>query len=204
MNEEILRIQKMVAEGKITPEEGAELVETVRAGGPPTQVPTTTAATPSRFSRKAIIGAAWVPFLLIAAPLLFFSRGSAEYHGPEWWEYLLGFTLLPLGVAAPFGTTILGAIALAQIRRSAGRLCGLALALFDVLLFPLLALDGVIFLLFYFILPGLGTALHPGALVVPQEGAALFATIIISLVVDATIIWLAWRAATKPVKGVSP
>ena len=30
MNEEIFRIQKMVADGKITPEEGAELVETVR------------------------------------------------------------------------------------------------------------------------------------------------------------------------------
>jgi len=34
MDEERLRIQKMVADGKITPEEGAELVESLRTQGP--------------------------------------------------------------------------------------------------------------------------------------------------------------------------
>jgi hypothetical protein len=49
-----------------------------------------------------------------------------------------------LGVTAPFVTTILGWVAVSQIRRSAGKLHGLWLAVFDGLLFPLLALDGVI------------------------------------------------------------
>ena len=52
--------------------------------------------------------------------------------------------LTPVGVMAPFGTTILGVVAIGQIRRSAGRLYGLPLAVFDALLFPLLLLDGVI------------------------------------------------------------
>ena len=47
-------------------------------------------------------------------------------------------------IAAPFGTTILGFVAIGQIRRSAGRLYGLPLAVFDALLFPLLLLDGII------------------------------------------------------------
>jgi hypothetical protein len=33
MNEEILRIQKMVAAGTVTPEEAAELIESIRSGG---------------------------------------------------------------------------------------------------------------------------------------------------------------------------
>jgi hypothetical protein len=45
MNEEILRIQKMVAEGKVTPEEAAELIESVRqAEGRNWTEPTTTRA----------------------------------------------------------------------------------------------------------------------------------------------------------------
>lgn len=47
-------------------------------------------------------------------------------------------------VIASVSTTILGWVAVAQIRRSAGRLYGLGLALFDGLLFPLLALDALI------------------------------------------------------------
>jgi hypothetical protein len=52
--------------------------------------------------------------------------------------------LLFLGLAAPLSTTILGWLAAAQIRRSAGGLHGLELAVFDGLLFPLLGLDVLI------------------------------------------------------------
>lgn len=45
--------------------------------------------------------------------------------GLEWWQRALLFTLLPLGLTAPFGTTILGWVAVTQIRRSGGRLYGL-------------------------------------------------------------------------------
>ncbi len=54
-----------------------------------------------------------------------------------------------IAVAAPFGTTILGFVAIGQIRRSAGKLYGLHLAVFDALLFPLLLLDGLLLALGY-------------------------------------------------------
>src|SRR5678816_2339534 len=50
--------------------------------------------------------------------------------------------MLPLVVAAasaPFGTTICGAVALAQIKRSEGKLYGLRLAAGDLLFYPALA-----------------------------------------------------------------
>jgi hypothetical protein len=53
------------------------------------------------------------------------------------------------GLTAPFGTTILGWIAVTQIRRSVGRLYGLKLAVFDGLLFPVLALDGAVASVFF-------------------------------------------------------
>ena len=82
-----------------------------------------------RFSQVAILGAAWAP--------LFFA--AANVGGTKLCESNPMFTLLPLGLLAPFGTTTLGVIALGQIRRSSGRLYGLGLALFDALVFPLLA-----------------------------------------------------------------
>ena len=54
-----------------------------------------------------------------------------------------------IAVAAPFGATILGFVAIGQIRRSAGKLYGLHLAVFDALLFPLLLLDGLLLALGY-------------------------------------------------------
>ena len=83
-----------------------------------------------RFSQVAILGAAWAPLFFALLPM------SAA---PSFARVISMFTLLPLGLLAPFGTTTLGVIALGQIRRSSGRLYGLGLALFDALVFPLLA-----------------------------------------------------------------
>ena len=52
--------------------------------------------------------------------------------------------ILILLLATPVAVPILGYIALNQIRHSAGSLYGLGLAVFDLLAFPLLALDAVI------------------------------------------------------------
>lgn len=49
-----------------------------------------------------------------------------------------------IALTAPFGTTILGMVAISQIRKSRGKLYGMPLAVFDALLFPLLLLDGLI------------------------------------------------------------
>ena len=62
-----------------------------------------------------------------------------------WWRSLLQGTLLPLGWDAWAATPVLGSLALDQIRTSKGRLYGLSLALFDVVLFPLLTLDGIVY-----------------------------------------------------------
>jgi hypothetical protein len=77
----------------------------------------------------------------------------AEAHAEEvaaggirlsWFLILVLGPLALLGLTAPFGTTTLGLVAIAHIRRSAGRLYGMGLAVFDALLFPLLALDAVL------------------------------------------------------------
>jgi hypothetical protein len=54
------------------------------------------------------------------------------------------FPLFTVAFTAPFGTTILGLIAISQIRRSRGQLYGMPLAIFDTLVFPLLLLDVLI------------------------------------------------------------
>ena len=114
------------------------------------QGPLTPPPTGSRLSRTAIAGAAWAPFFFLAAILAFSTMtvvtvpAGMPPPGPAWWQILLMFTLLPLGIAAPFGTTILGWIAVSQINRSAGRLYGRGLAVADGLLFPLLVLDSLI------------------------------------------------------------
>jgi tRNA A-37 threonylcarbamoyl transferase component Bud32 len=100
-----------------------------------------------RFSRVAIAGAVWLGLIF---PMFFVMWtgvrvSTVEYHGPTWWQLLLSFTLLPLGATAPFGATILGWIAVAQIRRLPERLYGLGLAVFEGLAIPLLALDALIY-----------------------------------------------------------
>jgi len=161
------------------------------------------------FSRTAMVGALWAPLLFLAA-LLFFTTHSAVAvepgsppPGPAWWQLLLRFTLLPLGLTAPFGTTLLGSIAISQIRHSRGRLHGLGLAVFDALLFPLLVLDLLIL----------------GAAVLGLRGVTAFgavsgmrsswvgywwlwlAVLGVIVLVDWLIIRAVWRAANKPVAG---
>jgi len=62
-----------------------------------------------------------------------------------WWPTkVIAIAMLLVGIAAPFGTTILGVVAISDIRHSQGRLIGLPLAVFDALFYPLLLLDGVL------------------------------------------------------------
>ncbi|MCC6884431.1 MAG: hypothetical protein IT576_19890 [Verrucomicrobiales bacterium] len=105
------------------------------------------ASGPPRFSRAAIVGACWVPvtfFSFVAVGLTSNAPPGGPSTGPEWWQLAILMPTLIVGVAGPFGTTILGWVAVSQIRRSAGKVHGLALALFDGLLFPLMILSAVI------------------------------------------------------------
>jgi hypothetical protein len=157
--------------------------------------------TTSRLSRVAVAGAVWAPFFLfvvaatwVAVPVRV--EAGAEPPGPAWWQIVMAATLLPLGLTAPLGTTICGGVALAQIRHSRGHLYGLGLAVFDLLLYPLLVLDMAIGFVVFAVLQHL----------VSQSGAEhdqpvlvllLAITFLICVAVDALIVWLVWRAA-KP------
>ena len=94
----------------------------------------------ARLSRCALTGAIWASYffvaLIVAYPIL--------NWGVESLLLILACVAGLNVVAAPFVTTILGFVAIGQIRRSAGKLYGLPLAVFDALLFPLLLLDGSI------------------------------------------------------------
>jgi predicted Ser/Thr protein kinase len=156
-----------------------------------------------RMSRMAVIGAAWAPFALFTA-IAYFSvytvqvRPGEEPPGPAWWQMLLAFTLLPLGLAAPFGTTILGGIAVTQIRHSAGRLYGLGLALADVLLFPLLIIDLMIWYVIAVLFREKVMQSYPGLNVFPAEAALIIAALLVIGVVDKLLISGGWRAANAP------
>ncbi len=91
-----------------------------------------------RLPWTAVIGAClsslsllWIPAILIY---------MAEIH-PTDLEEAIAFVCIVIGSTPVFATTILGLIAVLQIRHSGGRLHGLGLALFDALLFPLIILN---------------------------------------------------------------
>jgi hypothetical protein len=157
-------------------------------------------ATP-RLSRVAVAGAVWAPFFVFVVVSTFVAvpvrvEAGTEPPGPAWWQITLAVTLLPLGLTAPFGTTICGAVSLAQIRHSGGRLYGLGLAVFDLLLYPLLVLDAVIgfvvFAVLRFVVARSGGAHVEMALFLP-----LGITFLICAAVDVLVFWLVWHAA-KP------
>ena len=170
-------------------------------------------SSPSRISRMAIVGACWMLFIFALVPLYLSLQSDGGHAGPAW----LAYVTMALGFTAPFGTTILGWIAVSQIRRSAGSLYGLGLAVFDGLLFPLLALDGLIFGLFkYLTRIVVGFYANPSVMGDPridppfltrlandlanQGASATFvaiATVIMILVVDFFIIRAVWRAVNR-------
>ena len=113
-------------------------------------------------------------------------------------------SLLILVVAAsPFIATLLGWIAVAQIRRSGGKMYGLGLAVFDGLLFPLLLLDAVLFVVYAAIiraLRGLPLELSDAAGIALVIGLGVFALALIAWL-DFWIVRAVWRAVNK---GLAP
>ena len=156
---------------------------------------------PERFSRKAIIGLCWTPLLI--AGFLWFVPTTVVVAPPgdlpaapsmAWWQIVLSVTLLPLGITAPFGTTILGWLAVGDIRQSRGRISGLPLALFDGLFFPLVALDVFLYI-------GVGNAINwwtasmaEGPLRNPSQSVVALAALAVCLLVDFLIVRRVWRA----------
>jgi serine/threonine protein kinase len=194
----------------IVSEMGSVAVPAASFGAPPNEKRETGVPFDSRFSRTAIVGACWAPLILFAYIMWFSVSVSVplspgeEPPGPSWWQYLMMFTLLPLGLTSPFGTTILGWVSVSQIRRSAGKLHGMWMAVLDGLLFPLLVLTGLIGWFWHWVFSDLiRTAIIAGdpdlstleRLIVDNTNAfIILGTLVISLAAGILIIRVVWRA----------
>jgi serine/threonine protein kinase len=199
------------------------------AGVPPPMVAT---APEPRLSRMAVVGAFWMPAFFIAAFLLMlvrstemrmehmltetspngaitvtphFSAADSGISNAAWWQRLFAFAIAPLGITAPFGTTILGWIAFGQIRRSNGRLHGVGLAAFDAFFFPLLALDIAVGWVCYSVMQALGDwvqAMNTQATSWAATGDLLRAlwfplALVAVICVDILLVRRVWRAISK-------
>ena len=163
----------------------------VAAAAPPLPPATAGIATPTRLSRTALCGAIWTAVGMIATILLgagFFLSHRAQAvtslgAGPDagvaapnlslsFFALILVVPLLVIAASAPFGTTICGAVALAQIKRSEGKLYGLRLAAADLLFYPtlvvlwLLAFGAIGLMKLQLLGPGFG----PGEIVILGVG----------------------------------
>jgi len=131
-----------------------------------------------------------IPLPIAAAPTLTARLGGV---------FLLMLPILIPILAAPVGVPILGYIALNRIRNSGGQLYGMGMALFDLLFFPLLALDALIGWSWYVAVTG---QLYPTTLKDnPSAGIALVLALLTSAVVDFFIVRAAWRAACGTADG---
>ena len=83
----------------------------------------------ARLSPMAIFGAALAPqfFVIFGVPFVMCALLGTQRAEATWWETFCEFGMLSalLGTISLVGTTILGWVAISQIRRSAGRVCGL-------------------------------------------------------------------------------
>jgi serine/threonine protein kinase len=151
-----------------------------------------------RFSRTAIVGACWGGCLLLTGLSFVCMKMFGLTPIVRTLAMVFGGLASLLGVTAPIGTTILGWVAVSQIRRSAGKLYGLWLAVFDGLLFPLLLLDTLLGGFWIFILK---VVVDPYHQMTPIWALLVFVTIV---GVDFLIIRWVWRAVNKSVAAPVP
>jgi hypothetical protein len=104
--------------------------------------------------------------------------------------------MLPLGLLAPFGTTILGCVAISNIRHSRGRLIGLPLAVADTLFFPLLLLDSLIFALFVYGFDGFDST-NPNIM-----RMAIVLAVLVAAAADFFIARSVWRKAADGLRAM--
>jgi serine/threonine protein kinase len=101
-----------------------------------------------RISPAALVGTAWIGlfflnYVVSYTPLGWSLKRFWRKTSLDWLVELLFFLpLMILGCASLLGSPAMGVVALRQIRQAAGGMRGLGLALFDVLFFPLVLLNG--------------------------------------------------------------
>jgi len=160
------------------------------------------------FSRTAIVGAClgmlsvvMFAFAAIINQVATIWQPTGEVLPNKPAELVSGL-LIAGGVLCVLGFTLLGWIAVSQIRRSAGKLYGMWLAVFDGLLFPLLAVDGLFLVaavvIYFSIMSPFGYNGHGDAGPLTLVAILLCGVVVVSIVVDFLIIRAVWRAANKP------
>jgi len=181
--------------------------------------PSVEAGVNAKLSRSAIIGAVWAALFAMMVPVIlipfFWHTVSMPISSPAsiepTWRFALrsNWVLGLFTFTAPFGVTICGWVAIFEIRRSAGRIYGLGLAMFDALLFPMLVVAGIIFFGWF-----VGFKLFAMSPVMPEwlknRGGDHLLTAIwvgLSIVTCAPLIFLicrkVWRAVKTP-NGAPP
>ena len=149
-----------------------------------------------RLSLAALWGALLTPVAILPIGLLivlwFLGKSSSTGPSPTWVMLPVMCIGLP-SLIVPFVTTLLGVLAIGNIRHSAGKLYGMPLAVFDALLFPLLLLD----------LTLVGVSLRLFATV--EFGfISLLVIVPLLLVLNAWLIRLAWQAASQDLRDDFP
>ena len=155
-------------------------------------------------SGKAIMGAAWlalglaalllwsIPFMHSVEPLRDGGGEAGAGLARRWKEGVLILVALP-GLFAPIGTTLLGWLAVHDIRRSRGRIGGLKLALFDGLIAPLLLLNSVFL---FFLRGGLALPARLGW----QSSSDLTSNLALGVVLILILNWILLRAIWNRVR----
>ena len=147
-----------------------------------------------RLSRAAIVGVCCAPAVTLLIPpvvvLVLPALSYTEPWGIPWVGVLVLAPLGLIGLSAPFGTTILGLVAVSHIRHSGGRLYGMGLAVFDTLLFPLLLLDGP---LLFLVMTWADVEMSPGIFLV---------FIALVFIADVAVVVLVWRLLQRRARPV--
>jgi len=203
----IRRRQDWRAAPRMTPQPVAQYVPPPTASPAPSErpilrpveepFPSPPADLGARLSRKAIIGVAWLAWITLAVLFFIIAETNRGNDAIELLFLVLGALCSIPATTAPFVTTILGWIAVGDIRRSRGRLIGLPLAVFDGLFFPLLLLDWVLFALAVglgLILTRMGFRVAPG---LGEDGSVALVAIPIGLIactlIDFMIVKEVWK-----------
>lgn len=163
----------------------------------------------ARLSKAAVGGACWIPFVFMAAAFVAFTGPRVQFvnYSP------IAAAALSISLCGIFGATVLGWIAVSNIRHSAGRLWGMGLAVFDGLLFPLLLLNALLLGVALFValeINRLGiSSTIPGATSLPPWAHAGFlflvpATVVAVIVLDVMIVKRVWLLVTDTPPGTKP
>jgi serine/threonine protein kinase len=168
-----------------------------------------------RFSPAALWGAILAPLslftlLMVAGSTLVVHRADGQSGPPLALRLVAMLLLIPgvVGLFSPFATTILGILAISQIRNAKGKLYGLPLAVFDALVYPLLVLDAVLLTIGYFLLVFIFSDVLQFTYNSPQRnfGPVLLTAVLVLPLVIILNVWLVrltWRAAADGLNATS-